>query len=58
MRPSGSSYFTPMEPTSQAKGSGVTEPWPGMGSTSGDRSSSSASRYSPSAATCCFSQRR
>ena len=31
MRPSGSSYFTPIEPTSQAKGSGVTAPWPVRG---------------------------
>ena len=42
MRRSGSSYFTPIDPTSQAKGSGVTAPGPSAGSTSGDRSSSSA----------------
>ena len=58
MRRSGSSYFTPIDPTSQANGSGVTAPGPSAASTSGDRSSSSASRYSPSAATCCFSHRR
>ena len=31
MRRSGSSYFTPIEPTSQANGSGVTAPWPSAG---------------------------
>src|SRR5918995_4595616 len=58
IRSSGSSYLTPIEPTSHWNGRGVTSPWPSAGSTSGDRSSRSASRYSPSAATCCFSQRR
>src|SRR5690606_15449914 len=58
MRSSGSSYFTPIDPTTQANDSGVTVPYPAAGSMSGERSSRRAMRYSPSAATCCFSQRR